>query len=311
MRLSFLTRFSIGLFAGSVLAGPCKPHSTTATTAATSVAISSPWTADVSSSTVVLSVDTTASSAVLESDVTEATTTTAKTATTTDAEAATTTDLFSTSEATTSAISTTTASEATTTATDTDTTTDVETATTTELYKTLKATTSTIPTTATSEAPWPLETFALISSETSGPLMGLDEPWSYVLFGEVQEPNKALTLTIEPGTNRLKTTGGLHMCTYWGEPGSEGAFILCDNEEPSLKYIECTQANNGELSCIGEAVQVTRGDGGLSYSSNGDYVTQSVVQKLAGLNLYRLLLRDEPTDGFTSVTLKTVRTETQ
>ncbi|KAH7179855.1 uncharacterized protein B0J16DRAFT_347834 [Fusarium flagelliforme] len=313
MRSSFVVRFGVGLLAGSVRASPCKPHSTTATTVATSATTSSSWAVDVSSSTIVSSAETQVSSTISESEITEATITATNTATTSDVEDMTTTEVSNTSEATTSAVLTTTASEATTTATGTATTTDVEIATTTALTETSEATISTVPTTTTSEVSYPLETFALVYSKTSGPLMSVPGPDEYVNFGTSYEPYKSLGLTIEPGTDRLRTTGGLYLCTYWEEPDAPGAVATCQSEAPWYKYIQCTQAGNGELSCTGEAVQVTRGPfGGLSFAATDDHVTQFLVKQLPSHDdVYKLFLADEPTSGYTSVTLKAVQAKTQ
>nr|CEG05246.1 unnamed protein product [Fusarium clavum] len=235
-------------------------------------------------STILFSVETPVSSTILEPDVTETetATTAADTATTLDVEYTTTTELTENSEATTSALPTTTTSE---------------------------VTTSADTTTTTSEASWPLETFALVSSLTSGPLMGMPDPNWFTYFGPVNPGYAPLALTIEPGTNRLQAAEGLYVCTFWEQFESPGGVITCDIESSGVRYIECTQANNGELSCRGEAVQCTDGLGGLSCSANGDYVTQFLVQQ-QGLG-YQLFLGYGSSDEYSSVTLKAVQPQTQ
>lgn len=140
--------------------------------------------------------------------------------------------------------------------------------------------------------------------------MGIIEPYSYVNVGASGSPYTPLGLTIEPETDRIRIAGGLYLCIYW-EPDSPGALILCENEEPWQRYIECSQADNGELSCSGEVVLVTDGPGGLSFASTDDHVTHFLVKPLPNVVAYNLYLGYGPTNGFDSVTLKAVQAGTQ
>jgi len=139
--------------------------------------------------------------------------------------------------------------------------------------------------------------------------MGSVDLYQDTYFGADKRWYTPLTLTIEPGTNRLRLAGGRYLCTSWGVLEWPGAILTCDIENSEVKYIECTQANNGELSCRGKAAQCGMGAGGLTCSSNGDYVSQFLVQQQE--DGYRLFLAYGPSDEFSSVTLKAAQAETQ